>query len=118
MRGRSGLTLIEVLASLAILGISAAAWAGMLGQGLHAVRAARAREAQFSDAAAQLDRASVWTRADFAAHVGRSTLRGFMWSIVEIKPSLYEVVIADTVHGSPILRTSFYVRDSSAIAPR
>ena len=118
MRRRSGLTLMEVLVALTILGISAAAWVGMLGQGMHAVRGAQARDAQIRQAAEQLDRATLWTGADFAARAGRRTLNGFLWSIVEIRPSLYDVAIADTLSGSTILRTSFYVRDSSALAPR
>jgi len=118
MRARSGLTLIEVIAALAILGIGAAAWAGLLGQGMLAARQAQTRDAQIRDAAAELARASVWTRSDFALHAGRSTLRGYLWSIAEIRPSLFDVEVADTVTGATLLRTSFFVRDSSAAAPQ
>jgi prepilin-type N-terminal cleavage/methylation domain-containing protein len=112
-RRRSGLTLLEVLVALAILGLGSAAWVGLVAQGMHAARMSDSRDAQIQHAALQLARMSTWSRTQLAAHVGRTAAPGFLVIVGEVTPSLYDVVIADTVRGAVLLHTSFYVRESS-----
>ncbi|MGH7679631.1 MAG: prepilin-type N-terminal cleavage/methylation domain-containing protein [Gemmatimonadaceae bacterium] len=114
---RPGLTLIEVLAALSILAIAAASWAGLLAQAMQSVRSVRAAETQLLAASGQLARLSTWTAADFASP-RRRAVRGFQVEVRPLTPSLFEVTISDTARGIPILRTSFYTRDTSALAAR
>lgn len=115
-RPRRGLTLLEVLVALAILGLAAAGWATLFGQSMHAVRLMQSRDAEMRNATAQIARVSTWSRPQLAARVGRTNASGFLLIVGPITPSLYDVTIADTTHGAPLLRTSFYARDTSALA--
>jgi prepilin-type N-terminal cleavage/methylation domain-containing protein len=115
---RRGLTLLEVLVALAILGFGAAGWAALLSQGAHAVQIVRSRETEIQRAAQELSRVSLWSREQVAGHVGRNASNGLILVIGEAAPSLYDVAVADTVRGRVLLHTSFYRRDSSATASR
>jgi prepilin-type N-terminal cleavage/methylation domain-containing protein len=109
MRARGGLTLIEVLAALAILGVCTVSTVGMLVQSAHSVRSARIREGQVQGAAALLARMSVWTETDFLSRARGPDQRV---TITPRNASLYDVSIADSA-GAVLLTTSFYVRHAA-----
>jgi prepilin-type N-terminal cleavage/methylation domain-containing protein len=115
---RQGLTLLEVLVALTILGIASAAWAAQLHEGVHAVRLARQRETETETAAALLTRMSVWSRSELSANLGRRRMHGLEVTVSPLSPSLYGATVVDTIHGATLLVTSFYVRDANALAPR
>src|SRR5688572_27984536 len=95
-RRRSGLTLLEVLAALAIMGIGAAAWTGVVAQSMQTVRGARVREGDVRAAARELEQVSIWTRETFASSVGRRPSGGFDLVVSQITPALFEVAVANT----------------------
>jgi prepilin-type N-terminal cleavage/methylation domain-containing protein len=114
-RKRRGLTLIEVLAALAILGIGASAWAGLLRQGTYAARLARASDARIQLASEQLARSKLWSTSDFRRRLGTSDAGAFTLTVTEVVPSLFDVVVSDS-SGAELLRTTFFVREDHASA--
>src|SRR5262245_35611207 len=111
MARRSGLTLLEVLAALVILGLCAAGWAALLGQGTHSVHASESRELEIESAAHQLSTVALWSNAELLGHTGRSRLGDVVLVVGQTTPTLFDVAVADTLTGRILLRTSFYRRD-------
>src|SRR5829696_2346705 len=100
---RRGLTLLEVLVALVLVGLVAAGWATLLGQGTHSVRAARAREAEIHAASDQLDRMLASSQRQLTGRLGTVRAHGLVVTVGEIAPALFSVGITDTLRGAPLL---------------
>lgn len=116
-RARRGLTLIEVLVAVAILGVGAGAWASLAGQGIDAMRATHARETEFQRADNELVRASLWSRTQLEASVGVHRVAGLQIVVERASAALFAVAVADST-GAVLLSTSFYRREFSVALPR
>lgn len=114
---RRGVTLLEVLIALALLGLLSVAWIGLSLQSMHSVALYHAREVEVQGAARELARLAVWSGDQFRGRIGRTRQGEFLLTVRELAPSLYGVVVADTAHAAPLLRTAFYVRDTIRAAP-
>jgi prepilin-type N-terminal cleavage/methylation domain-containing protein len=109
---RRGMALMEVLIALVVLALSGTALITLLGQTAHTVRTLHRSEQLVRLASAELERMVVWDRREFAAHVGRSTFRGWSLQIDERAAALFDVAIAESDTGIVLLRTTMYRPDS------
>ena len=114
---RSGLTLLEVLVALTLLGLGAAAWTGLAGQGMHSIQRGHARELELLRASQAMSRISLWPRERIEALGGNGIVWGFRVGMEPLTPSLYRVTIADSAGGAELLRTSLYVRAAAHASP-
>lgn len=109
---RRGLTLLEVLVALTILGVAAAAWTALATQAGAAVNHARALESRIMDASRALTVASLWP-AEHLTLGGSEMVGGVRIRIVPIQQSLFEVSALDSASGAELLRTTIYARGQS-----
>jgi len=114
---RDGSALLEVVVGLTILAIAGTAFVALLAQSAGSVDAFRRHEAETVQAEAALERITLWSRTELAAHIGTSALPGLTVHISEITPSLYAIAMMDSVDRVALLRTSVYAPDSSRATP-
>jgi prepilin-type N-terminal cleavage/methylation domain-containing protein len=48
-----------------------------------------------------------------SASIGRSISKGWLVSVIQTGPALFDVVVADTLTKAPVLRTTLYRPDTS-----
>lgn len=108
---RPGSMLLDVVVSLVVLGLSGTGLIALLGQTAHSVRHVRDTEREVRRASDQLARLVVADRAQLLAMVGQTVSRGWIVTIVQRSPDLFDVVIADTT--APVLRTTLYRPDTT-----
>jgi prepilin-type N-terminal cleavage/methylation domain-containing protein len=109
---RRGVTLLEVLVALVVLGLVTAAWVGLSVQSTHTVAIYHSRELQMQRATRELDRLSLWPDERLRGRIGRTRQGAFLLTVTELAPSLYGVVVADVTSDAPLLRTAFYAPDT------
>jgi len=114
---RPGVTLLEVLVALAVLGVVGAAWVGLSAQSMHTVALYHARELEVQGAARELAALTLWSDEQFRRRIGQTRHGAFLLTVAELAPSVYGVVVADGTGAAPLLRTAFYVRDTSRAIP-
>jgi prepilin-type N-terminal cleavage/methylation domain-containing protein len=112
---RAGLTLLEVLVALALLGIGGAAWLGLAGQSAQTLNGMRAREAQVQRAAQVMTRVSLWPRERLATFAAGGVTEGFRVHVVQLAPTLYQLSVADSGSGSPLISTSLHFSTAHAV---
>jgi type II secretory pathway pseudopilin PulG len=103
------MVLLEVMLGTAILGMAGVALITLLTQTMTTVQRGRAAERKVASASQLLDRASLWSSAELAMHLGRT--RVGTWDMqVDAAPNrrLYDVAVLDTLSGTAVLRTTFY----------
>ena len=108
---RQGLTLLEVLVALAILGLGAAAWIGLAAQGMHTQDRVTARADAIQRASFVMARLSLEPRDRLAAMGGLGLLEGFEVRVLPLSESLFQVSLADSAGGAELLRTAFHFPD-------
>jgi Tfp pilus assembly protein PilV len=112
-RSRAGVALIEVVLGLTILAIVGVGWVALLGQQFMSVRQIRSRERDVEAAASLVEAISAtWSKADLDARVGRGRVGAFTLVVGQLPASLYELAVADTLTGSPLIATTLFVRDT------
>lgn len=109
---RAGTALLEVTVALVLLGMSGTALITLMGQSSHSLRRVRRAELQVQAASDELTRFVAYDRAEMIASVGQSLRRGWIVTIAQRAPDLFDVVIADTVTKAAILRTTLYRPDT------
>lgn len=112
-RARAGTALLDVVVSLVVLGLSGTGLITLLGQTAHSVRHVRDTERAVRRASDQLARLVVADRALLVSMVGQTVSRGWIVTVGQSSPDLFDVVIADTTTARPILRTTLYRPDTS-----
>ena len=110
-RARPGSALLDVVLSLVVLGLTSTGLIALLGQTAHSVRHVRDTEREVRRASDQLARLVVADRAQLLAMVGQTISRGWIVTIVQRSPDLFDVIIADTT--APVLRTTLYRPDTT-----
>ena len=114
---RGGSALLEVVVGLTILAVAGTAFVALLAQSAGSMDEFRRREAETVQAQAALERITLWSRTELAAHVGTSALPGLTVHISEIAPSLYAIAMMDSVDRVALLRTFLYAPDSARATP-
>lgn len=115
MRGagiRRGSVLIEVMIALILLAMSGSALITLLGQTAHSMRRTLESERLARGASEQLGSLMIATRGELLSGVGRTVVRGWTIQISAASTSLFEVSIAASDSGAPLLRTTLYRPDS------
>ena len=108
---RAGSALLDVVVALVVLGLSGTGLIALVGQSAHSVRHVRDAEREVRRASDQLARLVVADRARLLAMVGQTVSHGWIVTIVQSSPDLFDVVIADTT--APVLRTTLYRPDTT-----
>lgn len=108
MTRQAGIALLESVVALVVLGTigSAAAWSAS--EWTRSVDRTITEEQQLRSADHLLSAISLWTRADLDRHLGRHAEGQFRMGVNRIEPTLYEVILADTASGAPVLATLLY----------
>jgi hypothetical protein len=113
LRKRKGSGILDVVISLSILGLTGTALITLLGQTAQSVRHVRDTERQARRASDQLGMFVAYTRPQLVAMVGRSRVREWTVQVSQSTADLFDVVIADTVTGAPVLATTLYRPDTT-----
>ena len=111
-----GLTLLEVLVAMALLGIFAAASTAIVQQGMQSIGTMRDREAEISAAEFELNRMAVWRVAELQMHQGPRRIGALVVNVIERSSTLYDVIVSDSTGRRVIMATSFYRRQTGAPA--
>lgn len=98
--------------SLVLLGTTGTALIALIGQSAHGLRQVHRTELEVQSASDELGRFAAYDRAQMVASVGRSMSRGWIVTVAQRAPDLFDVVIADTTSNAPILRTTLYRPDT------
>lgn len=107
-RARSGMTLLEVLVALAILGVAGAALMGLATESWRAVRTAREADTSLREASAFFDAVALWPREDLDRHLGDRAQGPWRMRVDRPTSALYVVTLADSTSGLTILETSLF----------
>lgn len=101
------------MVSLVILGLSGTGLITLLGQTAHSVRQVRDTEREVRRASDQLARLAVADRAQLSSMVGQTVSRGWIVTIGQSSPDLFDVAIADTTTTARVLHTTLYRPDTT-----
>ena len=107
-RPRRGMTLLEVLVALAILGSAGLATVMLGAESSRAVRAAREADRSLREASAFFDAVALWPREDLDRHLGARPQGPWRMRVDRPAPTLYVVTLADSSSGRTILETSLF----------
>ena len=104
---RTGLTLIEVVVSLAILGTAGIAIMGMAHQAFVAASRAIQLDRETRAASAFLEAVTIWTRDELDQRLGRRP-QGVWWLRIDrTSESVYAITLTDSANRA-LLRTALY----------
>jgi len=116
VRGRCvkrGTALLDVVIALVVLGLSGVAFVTLLGQTAHSMRNVRDTERLTRRASDELGRFVIYDRAQLIAMSGRSVSRGWLFTVSQVAPGLFDVAIASVDNSTPVLETTLYRPDTS-----
>lgn len=117
-RERSGSALLDVVVSLALLGLSGLAMIALVGQTRHSLRGVALAERETRLAAAELDRLVVYGRADLVAMIPQRAAHGWIVTVSQAAPDLFDIAIARSDTSPNVLRTTVYRPDTAdAVTP-
>ena len=109
---RIGSALLDVVVALTLLGSSGVALIALVGQTARTMRAVAFTERETRLAARELDRFVLYDRAQLLAMAGRHELRDWSLDVEQVDPDLFDVTIARSDTGPPLLRSTVYRPDS------
>lgn len=112
-RSRPGSALLDVVVSLALLGVSGTAMLTLLDQDAHSMRQVRDTERELRGASDELGRLAALDHRGLAAMLGESVRHAWSIRVAEPAPGLFDVAIADTAMRTTLLRTSIYRPDTN-----
>jgi type II secretory pathway pseudopilin PulG len=107
-RHRSGAVLLEVLVALAILATAGAAAVTFAVDVGRTVARVRESEADVRRASAFLDAVALWPREDLDRHLGSRLQGRWRMRVDRPVPTLYVVLLTDTLGTREVLRTALY----------
>jgi type II secretory pathway pseudopilin PulG len=108
MRGESGAVLLEVMLALVLLAVGGTAAVVMASESARAVQHAREVDTEMRAASAFFDAVALWPREDLDRHLGERAQGSWRMTVQRPTPTLYTVVLRDTLRGAEILRTSLF----------
>lgn len=112
-RRQPGMTLLEVLIALAILGTGAMTVVALGSQSWHAVRNVRDADRSLLEASAFLDAVALWPREDLDQRLGERVQDPWRLRIDRPLPTLYVVTLADSSGRDTLLVTSLFRAEPS-----
>ena len=99
------MTLVEVMAALAILAVAGGSCLAFTSTALRSLHRARVAEQEMSGANELLSAVSLWPRADLDRRLGQRR-QGPWWLVIQRETDrLYSVSVRDTTSGSVVLAT-------------
>ena len=107
-RRRDGVVLLEAIVALTILTVAALASVGMVRQAVDSVRRAREAEHDVRRASAFMEAITLWPRADLDRHLGNRAEGPWRLDINRPAPTLYLVVLTDSLSRRELVRTAIY----------
>lgn len=113
LRLRRGSALLEVTLSLVLLATTGIGLIALIGQSAHSLDRVRRVELESRSASDELGRFVAYDRARLLASIGESVSRGWLVSIAQPAPDLFDVVVADTLTRVAILSTTLYRPDTN-----
>jgi Tfp pilus assembly protein PilV len=116
-RKRRGSALIEVLVSLVLLSIGGTALVTLLGQTAHSMQTAAESERLTQGASEQLDWLAIASRPELVTRSGRTMLRGWAIEVRQTSPTMFDITVAASDTGAPLVRTTLYRPDSTGERP-
>ena len=108
MTRRAGMTLLEVLMALTILGTGAMAVAGLASQSWRTVQSARRADQAMLEASSFLDAVALWPREDLDQRLGERRQDPWRLRIDRVSPTLYLVTLVDSSGRDTLLVTSLF----------
>lgn len=105
---RSGMTLLEVLIALAIIGAAGLATMTLATQSWRAVHAAREAARSYRAASAFFEAVALWPRDDLDRHLGVRTQGPWRMRVERPVATLYVVTLADSSGTDTLLITSLH----------
>jgi prepilin-type N-terminal cleavage/methylation domain-containing protein len=111
-----GLTLLEVLVALMILGSAGLGLVTLGTASWGAVRRAREADRSVRDASAFFDAVALWPRADLDRHLGDRAQGPWRMRVERPTATLYVVTLADSSGRLTILETSLFRPESPGAA--
>jgi prepilin-type N-terminal cleavage/methylation domain-containing protein len=114
---RNGMTLLEVLIALAILGSVGVATVSLAVESWRAVCAARESDRSLRDASAFLETVALWPREDLDRRLGDRAQGPWRMRVDRPWPTLYVVTLADSSHRVTLLSTSLFRPEALHAAP-
>ena len=105
---RAGLTLLEVMVALVILGTAAAASMAMMGQSAAVVAGAQRAERDMRAGSALLEAVALWPAADLDRHLGATRQGSFRLAIDRTSSALYDIQLTDTLGRRVLIETSLF----------
>lgn len=108
MIDQRGAALLETIVALTILTVAGAAAVVMASESARAIQHAREADAEMRAASAFFDAVALWTREDLDRRLGERPQGPWRLRIDRPIPTLYVVVLRDTIGGAEVLRTSLY----------
>ncbi len=105
-RPRKGVSVLEILVSLAVISIFGLATLGSLTQSWRSVQMAQASDRAFLRAVALLDAAMLWSREDLDRRLGDRRQGEFTMRIERVGPNEYTISVLDSSRVRVLLSTS------------
>ena len=108
MHPQRGMTLLEVLIAMAILGSGTLATVMLTSQAWRAVQAAREADRSLRDASAFFDAVALWPREDLDRHLGVRVQGRWRMRVDRLLPTLYVATLTDSSGADTLLATSLH----------
>lgn len=105
---RHGMVLLEVMVGLTILAVAATSVVSLADASFRAVARADDADVEMRRADTFLQVVALWPRTDLDRHLGNRREGPWNMRIDRPSPTLYTVVLSDTLSERPILHTSLY----------
>jgi type II secretory pathway pseudopilin PulG len=115
LRPRRGAALLEAIVALAVFGTAGSAALVLVRDATRAVEHAREAEARVRDADAFMHAVSLWTRDDLDRRLGERAQGAWRLVIQRPNPSVYEIVLRDTLSDAVLLSTALHRATREAV---
>jgi type II secretory pathway pseudopilin PulG len=105
---RTGAVLLEVVVALTILVTAGATLIALASESTRAVRHAHAAAVEMREANALFEAVALWPRADLDRHLGERAQGRWRMRVDRPTPTLYVVMLTDSVSNVEVLRTALF----------
>lgn len=107
-RTPAGTALLEIIAAVTILSIAGVAAVAMSAEAMRALERSHDAEAGMIAASSFLDAVALWPREDLDRRLGARIQGPWRLYLERTHPTVYTVVLIDTLSGRQLLRTALF----------